>query len=118
MIDLSARSHPSGDLLLSILCNVPGSIGTLVNAFPGPNSLESDPNWLDTWFKAELATPSGQLTDDITLQDLTDEIIRSVRLRKVSLSEPVKLTSLSLHYFRGFRAFEAPINLDSALVVL
>jgi len=42
------QRHSTGDEVLSLLTNLPGTLGSFVHAYPGSQS--EDDSWLDSWF--------------------------------------------------------------------
>lgn len=108
----STRSHPTGDEVLSLLADIPGTIGSFVHAYPGSQS--EDNSWLDSWFN----THTGRHFNQTISPD--DEILVHKTFPKVTQgtpAEPLRLKSIEPHYFRGFREIQQPINVDGNLVV-
>jgi hypothetical protein len=110
--DKYKQSHPTGDEVLSLLANLPGTLGSFVLAYPGSQS--EDDSWLDSWFITHTNRYFNQsiITDDKILVHKTFPTVT-----QGMLAEPVRLKSIEPHYFRGFREIQQPINVDGNLVV-
>jgi hypothetical protein len=108
----SARSHTTGDEVLSLLTNLPGTLGSFVHAYPGSQS--EDDSWLDSWF---ITRTNGHFNQTISPDDkiLVHKTFPTVT--QGMLAEPIRLKSVEPHYFRGFREIQQPINFNGYLVV-
>ncbi len=108
----SIRSHSTGDEVLSILANIPGTLGGFVRVYPGSQS--EDNSWLDSWF---ITRTNGHFNQTISPDDkiLVHKTFPTVA--QGILAEPIRLKSIEPHYFRGFREIQQPINVDGNLVV-
>jgi hypothetical protein len=107
-----ARSHSTGDEVLSLLVNLPGALGSFVLGYPGSQS--EDDSWLDSWFVERTGRYFNQAISD------DDKIIvhkAFPTLAQRTLAEPIRLKSIEPHYFRGFREIQQPINVDGNLIV-
>jgi hypothetical protein len=107
------KRHPTGDEVLSILSNIPGTLGEFVYDYPGSQS--EDDSWLDSWFVIHTSKHFNQAIGS------DDEILVHKKFptaTQVILAEPIRLKSIEPHYFRGFREVQQPINVEGNLVVL
>ena len=108
----SPQMHSTGDEVLSLLTNLPGTLGSFVNVYPGSQS--EDDNWLDSWFTTHCKKYFDKTIspDDKTLVHKTYP-----KATKEILADPIRLKSIEPHYFRGFRVIQQPIDVEGDLVV-
>lgn len=108
----STRSHSTGDEVLSLLANIPGTLGGFVHAYPGSQS--EDNFWLDSWFITRTNSHFNQTIspdDKILVHKTFPTVAQGI------LAEPIRIKSIEPHYFRGLREIQQPINVDGNLVV-
>lgn len=123
---LAAAGNPeSGDGgsfapdIVERLCSLPDALGRLAIAYRSRTS-EDGSGWVDDYFRASargyLASP-GVPTEQ-TLGIDPNEIDRLCNGPLPETAQPLKLLSLRSHYFRGFLAADAPVDLSGGLIVV
>ena len=107
--------HSTGDEALTRLSMNVGAGGDLVRAFPGGKNTE-DPNWLGTWFRERIEKHlAGPLSEPDTILPFDSP----ARLGATAPLVPsIKITSLQVHCFRGFRESEGPVTLIGDFIVV
>ncbi len=110
----NTQNHSTGDEVLSLLSNIPGTLGSFVRAFPG--SQFEDESWLDSWFLTHI---NKYFNNTITLDDkiLLHKVLPTIT-QGSQPAEPIRIKSILPHYFRGFRDVQEPINLDGNLIAI
>ena len=107
--------HPTGDEALSRLSMNLGAGGGLVRVFLGGKKTE-DPNWLGTWFQARIEKRlSGPLPESEAMLPFDPPVNLGAAAQLVP---SIKIKSLHVNYFRGFREIEGPVNLSSDFIVI
>lgn len=107
------QSRTTGDEPLSNLSMQQGEVGNLVRAFLGRPNVE-DKEWLDKWF---LSTVEKHYTDHLSNSSPNIDIASSGK-GKTTFARPIKLKSMQIHYFRGFREGLDEIDLGGNLIVI
>jgi len=103
-----------GDLLLKTLSETRGIVSKYVSHFISNTDIEPS-EIVDNWFSSRIQMYFDQpLHTEVTSIDLTALDV----VGQVTNPKKIKLVSIKLNYFRGFRTLEKPINLQGGLVVL
>ena len=111
----SEQFTSTGDEAFSLLSQHQGASGELVRAFLNRRGTE-DGKWLESWFQSRIekhfaGTPS-ELDSTLNFDHLPSESGAE------TLVPYIKLRSIQVHYFRGFREGLSPINIGGDLVVI
>lgn len=102
------------------LCSLPNALGRLAIAYRSRTS-EDGTGWVDDFFRASarnyLLSPSVPTEQALGI-DPESEIDRLSNAPLPETAQPLKLLSLRSHYFRGFLAADAPVDLSGGLIVV
>ncbi len=125
--EVQSPKDPHSDLVLRALCDLPDPLGSLIKAFPGRAAATEDPHWIDAWFTEQansFATGKPPTPIKLTVTPAASGTTHEPAAGELSLlkrspvSSCVRLISILPHYFRGFRAPNALITLESDLIVV
>jgi len=109
------ESQSTDDQGLSYLSAQQGLAGSIARAFLVRRGHE-DREWLDKWFLLRIERYYAQPPSDFN--SLPDIDLSSCEMVGPPLSQPVRLKSLQINYFRGFREGLGEIDLGGNLVVV
>ena len=113
MVARNALIHSTHDEALSLLVNTPGAVGAFVSNYPGTNL--DDGTWIDNWFRNRSSKHYNNaisVTDEIKIPDTP------IPTQNPEPASPIRLQSITAHYFRGFRVLPEPIQMDGDLIVI
>ncbi len=109
------QEHPTHNEVLSLLSQVPGAIGNFVGIYPGIQTSD-ETDWLETWFHNRINKYFSETITSIDEIQVPDPPPASAQGEL--LAQPIRLISIQLHFFRGFRDTPHPIRLDGDLTVI
>ena len=111
----SEQLNSTGNEALGFLSQHQGAGGDLVRAFLNKEDTE-DGKWLESWFLTRIeghfaGTPSS-CDSILNFDDLPSHV------EAATLAPHIKLKSMQVHYFRGFREGLSSINIGDDLIVI
>lgn len=109
----------SNDLVLRALQVLEEPVGGLVRAFPGRDRLATEADWLDAWFlETAKKFAAGKAPDPKKIVASAAKAGELSLLAKPPVKSRVRIASIQLGFFRGFRDNPTPILLEADLVVV
>ena len=99
---------------LGMLLDAIGAVGGLVRAYGSKDDAGDD--WLESWFlkRTQLHCDSVIPEDE----EVVPIALEAARVPQLSQRPGLSLVSIRPHYFRGFKALPAPIDLTGSLIVI